>query len=337
MDEVVKILTHNGRFHADDVIACELISLLENDNVEIVRSRDLDNIEQYKWVVDVGKEYIPELRRYDHHQEECTETWPGYPILLSSSGLVFLNHWKEILEKIGHPNATEEEAEMIYKKIFLPIDAHDNGQKVEEHNYRYLFRTGYKGYGEGVQIGRVIADMNNDDVNGDKQNLRFKDAMKYAFDSLIPVISTMMKTYRSNQKMYDLLKDEDLSSGVLVLPKGTFLNSWIKNKIDKKNQLYFTVYEKKENSDGQKEWGFSAVQKQKFVNRADLVKENKEKYPELIFIHKKLFCGSSKSKEEAIKICLDSIRAHKTKKLKKLALLGGVAGLATGLYFALKE
>jgi len=97
MSEPVKILTHNGRFHADDVIACELLSLLEDGNVEISRSRNLDDLDQYKWIVDVGKQYIPEHGRFDHHQEECTETWPGTSILLSSSGMVFLHLWREIL------------------------------------------------------------------------------------------------------------------------------------------------------------------------------------------------------------------------------------------------
>src|SRR5690606_702976 len=99
-----------------------------------------------------------------------------------------------------------------------------------------------------------------------------------------------------------------VSNGVLVLPKGMFLNNWVLHKIDK-GELYFTVYEK---NDG--EWGFSSIQTTRFVNKADLVKEDKDKYPNLIFIHKKLFCGSSTSFEEAIKICVDSIDQHKRKK-----------------------
>ena len=337
----IKILTHDGRFHADDVIACELLSLLEDGNVEIVRSRNLENKEQYKWIVDVGCEYIPEHGRFDHHQEECKETWPGCSILLSSSGMVFLNLWKEILEKIGHPNATWEEADMIYKKVFLPIDAHDNGQTVDEHNYKFNFvlEYGNRGYGEGIQVGRVIADMNHDNVNSEKQNLRFGDAMKYAFDSFIPVISTMVKTYRSNQKMVEQLQDQDISSGVLVLPKGGYVNNWILRKIDPKKQLLFTVYQKKDDSNGQQEWGFSAVQDKRFTNRADLVKEDQEKYPDLIFIHKKLFCGSSKSKEEAVQICLDSVKQHKTKRLKKGVLIGGLTTLVglSCLYYTFKD
>ena len=319
-ERVVKILTHNGRFHADDVIACELLSILENGEVEIVRSRYTEDLNHYKWVVDVGKQYIPEHGRFDHHQEECSETWPGCSILLSSSGMVFLNLWKEILEKIGHPNPTWEEADMIYKQVFLPIDAHDNGQKVDEHNYTFQLelKGGCKGYGEGIKVGHVIADMNHDDVNSEKQDLRFADAMKYAFDSLIPVISAMMKTYRANKNMVEQLQGFDFSCGMIVLPKGGYVNSWVLHKVDPKKQLFFTIYEKKQLADGKKEWGFSAVQDKRFVNRIDLVKEDKEKYPNLIFIHKKLFCGSSTDLEEAIQICEDSIKQYNTKRLKKI-------------------
>jgi len=318
---MIQILTHDGRFHADDVIACELLSILEDGNVEIIRTRDLINKHQCKWIVDVGEEYIPTYGRFDHHQESCKETWPGCPVLLSSSGLVFLNLWKKILEKLGHPDATFEEADMIYKTVFLPIDAHDNGQLVSELNYAFKFTCGYKGYGEGITIGRVIADMNNDDVNDEKQNLRFADAMKYSFDSLIPVISTMMKKFRRDKHMIESLKERQFTNGILELNKGDFINKWVLDKIDPNNKLYFTVYEKKEG-----EWGFSAVQDSKFVNRINLVKEDVTKYPNLIFIHKKLFCGSSKSKEEAIQICLDSIKQHKKLKLQKYSL-GGILGV----------
>jgi len=332
---LVRILTHDGRFHADEVIACELLSLLEDNNVEIVRSRDTTNIDQYKWVVDVGKQYIPEHGRFDHHQEECKMTWPGYPILLSSSGMVFYNLWREILEKMGHPNATEDEAEMIYKNIFLPIDAHDNGQIIE--NYKFSLAYGHKGYGEGINIGRVISDMNNDDVNSDEQHMRFKNAMKYAFDSLLPVISNMMKTYRQNKQIIEKLKDVDMSLRFIILPKRTYVNQYILKHIDPNKKLLFTIYEKKQQSDGKKEWGFSAVQDTRFVNRADLVKEDKEKYPDLIFIHKKLFCGSASTLDEAIRVCNDSVKQHKRKTFKKFAMFGsGVLGLATGAYYLLK-
>lgn len=334
---MAKILTHDGRFHADDVIACELLSLIEDGDIEIVRSRILDDRDQYKWIIDVGREYTPEHGRFDHHQEECAETWPGCPILLSSSGMVFLNLWKEILEKIGHPNATWEEADMIYKKVFLPIDAHDNGQIVDKYQFYFVLKYGNNGYSEGVKVGQVIANMNHDDVNSDKQNLRFADAMKYAFDSFIPVISTMVKTYRSNKKIIELLKDKKSNTEVLVLPKGGYVNNYILKEIDPKKRLLFTVYEKKEGSDGQKEWGFSTIQDEKFTNRADLVTENKEKYPNLIFIHKKLFCGSSTSKEEAIQICIDSVKQHRNKQIKKMALVSGLVGSAVGLYYLFKD
>jgi len=226
---------------------------------------------------------------------------------------------------------------MIYKKVFLPIDAHDNGQTVENRKFSLEIAYGYNGYGEGIKVGRVIADMNNDDVNSVKQDLRFGDAMKYAFDSLLPVISTMVKTRRQNMKMVDLLKNENLSSGVVILPKGGYVNQWILKQIDPKKQLFFTIYKKKDLPNGQEEWGFSAVQEERFVNRADLVKEDKEKYPNLIFIHKKRFCGSSRDVFEAKDICYDSVNAHKARKRKqynkKMAVAGGLAGGLVGLYY----
>ena len=324
----MKVLTHDGRFHTDDVVACMLIRVIEGEeNVEIVRSRNLENIEQYKWVVDVGREYVPEYNRFDHHQEECTETWPGFKICLSSSGMVFMHYWRDILEKFGHENVTEEEAKLVYKKLFLPIDAHDNGQVTREY---YLSWKKYD-YGDGLKMGQVIADMNYDNVNSEKQMLRFKDAMKYSFDSLCPAISHIIKTYRKNTEMVQLLKDVDVSSGILVLPKGTWLNSYVRHQIDQKKQIYFTVYEKKEG-----EWGFSAIQEKRFTNSIDLLSRDKLDYEDLIFVHKKLFCGSAKSKETAINVCKDSINAHKKKMLLRWSAGFGLAVGLSGLYMTFR-
>ena len=312
----VRVLTHDGRFHADDVIACELISIMENNNINITRSRDLSEMDSYKWVVDVGKQYDPATLRYDHHQEECNETWPGYPILLSSSGMVFRHHWNDILTALGLPDCDEKIAVLIYEKVFLPVDAHDNGQSLQ---------TEYGKYSDGINFGRVIADMNHDDVNGPEQMKRFRSAMKYAFDSLLPVISKMVKTYNGNQKMIGILKDE-VGGPILELPKNTYVNAYILSQIDPQQQLLFTIYQKKDN-----EFGFSAVQSKRFVNRADLIAEDKDLYPGLIFIHKKRFCGSASDVDTAWEICEESVRIHNTKKMRKYmtyGALGGVCSLA---------
>lgn len=71
----MKIITHNGQFHADEVFACAL--LLEHvGELEIERTRVIDAVEYSDistFIVDVGGIYDPEMKNFDHHQDETLE------------------------------------------------------------------------------------------------------------------------------------------------------------------------------------------------------------------------------------------------------------------------
>lgn len=62
--------THNGVFHCDELLACFMLKQLpEYKGSKIVRTRDSEILKQCEIVVDVGGEYIPEKKRFDHHQK----------------------------------------------------------------------------------------------------------------------------------------------------------------------------------------------------------------------------------------------------------------------------
>ncbi|KFH02123.1 putative GAMM1 protein [Toxoplasma gondii VAND] len=70
--------THSGKFHEDEVLATVmLLSLPEFQNARVVRSRDPAVLATCDIVVDVGAEYDPEKRRFDHHQKSFTLTFYG--------------------------------------------------------------------------------------------------------------------------------------------------------------------------------------------------------------------------------------------------------------------
>jgi uncharacterized UPF0160 family protein len=251
-DKVVTFLTHNGRFHTDEVTACAFVKLIEEPEsiLKITRSRDMTNKKYYNWVVDVGKEYNNEKKYYDHHQQTCDKTWPNTDVLLSSCGMVFLHNWDQILTKLGFSNSTFEEATQIYKRYIAWIDANDNGQSIDDinHSYRYIYESKSKKFGHNTNLIHVVSNMNGSDHNDDEaQMINFEQAVSYMRISLFPLIES-------------------------------------------------------------------------FINRIDLVEEDKIKYPNLVFIHKKKFCGSSTSKQEAYKICEDSIKQYNAKRRDKVIL-----------------
>lgn len=149
----LKIVTHSGNFHTDEVFACAVLSLVHNGNVEIVRSRDGEVLATGDYVVDVGGVYDVALGRFDHHQVGGAGVREnGIPY--SSIGIV----WKEYGEKLC---GNAQSAERIDEKLVQPIDMADNGvdsfKLTEEGVFPYLlhhvvtsFRPTWKEEQDGV-------------------------------------------------------------------------------------------------------------------------------------------------------------------------------------------
>lgn len=120
------LVTHSGRFHADEVFACAMILMIKK--IKIVRSRDEDVIAKASLVLDVGGQYCPESGRFDHHQNSFTLTRDnGIPF--ATAGLI----WQEFGAKIFAAKGLKDDYEVQYainwvdKKLVSDIDAVDNG------------------------------------------------------------------------------------------------------------------------------------------------------------------------------------------------------------------
>lgn len=118
----VTIATHDGIFHADEVFALAVLKLYfeqEKKNVQIIRTRDLEQIYQADMAVDVGGEYSKARNKFDHHQKQKpTGRKNGIPY--ASFGLI----WKHFGKKI---TSNKKLWEAIERKLVTPVDALDNG------------------------------------------------------------------------------------------------------------------------------------------------------------------------------------------------------------------
>jgi uncharacterized UPF0160 family protein len=113
------LVTHDGSFHADDLFATATLSIVFDDNIKIVRTREQKQIESADVVYDVGGIYDPSIDRFDHHQKGGAGTREnGIPY--SSFGLV----WGRYGEKVC---GSKEVAEKIDEKLVQSIDAFDSG------------------------------------------------------------------------------------------------------------------------------------------------------------------------------------------------------------------
>jgi uncharacterized UPF0160 family protein len=109
------VATHSGPFHCDEVFACALLRAFLDPDLTCIRTRDLVRIAQADIAIDVGGEYDPERRRFDHHQR-------AYEGSLSSAGMVLC--W---LEAEGHIDAAL--SSKLRAQWVDYIDAVDNGRR----------------------------------------------------------------------------------------------------------------------------------------------------------------------------------------------------------------
>lgn len=112
----MKIITHSGIFHSDELFAIALLKKVYGKHISIERTRtisekDLENPEI--WVLDVGGQYNPTLKNFDHHQDES----------LSSTNILILNHL--FSEKL----INEEVFKYLYPQFEVISTIDKNGEK----------------------------------------------------------------------------------------------------------------------------------------------------------------------------------------------------------------
>lgn len=119
----LKLITHNGAFHADDIFAAATLSIFldnEGDSYEIFRTRDLDTVKNGDYVFDVGGIYDPSINRFDHHQKGgAGNRENGIPY--AAFGLVWKHFGMDVCENDQYV------WDSIEKKLVSPFDAIDNG------------------------------------------------------------------------------------------------------------------------------------------------------------------------------------------------------------------
>lgn len=74
--EDIKIGTHDGVFHCDEILACFMLQQLPKyEKAEIVRTRNEKLLAECNIVVDVGAVFDKDKLLYDHHQNSFKETF----------------------------------------------------------------------------------------------------------------------------------------------------------------------------------------------------------------------------------------------------------------------
>ncbi|MGB8815943.1 MAG: MYG1 family protein [Minisyncoccia bacterium] len=128
------VATHSGNFHPDDVFSVALLSIFFSGKIKIIRTRDINIYSKADFVLDIGSEYNPKNKKYDHHQEGGSgKRMNG--ISYSTFGLL----WKDFGERVC---GSKKVADVLDIKLVQVIDADDICPDLYESNlsgiYPYL-------------------------------------------------------------------------------------------------------------------------------------------------------------------------------------------------------
>lgn len=196
--DVRRIGTHNGTFHCDEALACAMLLCLPEwqGNVELIRTRDAGILDACDTVVDVGGTYEPARQRYDHHQRDFSDTMTELQktIKLSSAGLVYRHHGKDVLRVLRDAVAAEAPKgfqpipdsllDKLFAKVYSGfiehIDGIDNGVNQFDGKQNYSVSTTLS-----ARVGQLNPRWNEDfaSCEGGEEGLRgsrFREAMRMA-------------------------------------------------------------------------------------------------------------------------------------------------------------
>ncbi len=286
-----KLITHNGSFHADDIFAAAALSLMlgkKGENFEIIRTRDFKTIEKGDFVFDVGGIYDEKINRFDHHQVNFKEKRPN-GISYSSFGLV----WKKFGEGLAGSN---EAAELIEKRLVIPVDADDSGFDLVENKYdvspyfiQHFFFSMRPTWRE--------TDFNYDEI--------FSECVDIAKKILLREIIQARDSVLAKEKIASIYQNTE-NKRIIILDK----NYSYENILNNFPEPLFAVYPRTSDNT----WGVKAIREdpRTFKNRKNLPKswgglrdEALQKItgvPDAIFCHRALFMAVAKTKEGAVKL-----------------------------------
>lgn len=128
--------THNGIFHCDEVLAIAILSVLNNKDVDVIRSRDIKFLEENTDIlVDIGG------GEFDHHQKGGNgERING--VKYASAGLIWRKYGNQVIDLLSNNELEQNEVDMISNSIdnifIQKVDMEDNGQLLTSHPFQFI-------------------------------------------------------------------------------------------------------------------------------------------------------------------------------------------------------
>jgi uncharacterized UPF0160 family protein len=186
----MRIATHDGSFHADEVFAIATLQLLAAEpddgagSLEVVRTRERDLIAGADLRVDIGFRDNPASGDFDHHQRSFDRARPN-GVRYASFGLV----WREFGTRVCDGDA--QVAAAVDATLVQSVDAADSGQRLAELVVDDV---------HPITVGGVIGGLNarwDETLTAAQERARFDAALELARGVLAREIAAAASALRA--------------------------------------------------------------------------------------------------------------------------------------------
>lgn len=247
----MRVATHPGGFHADDVFAIAALRLAHPaETIEVVRTRDEAVQAAADARVDVGRRDDPATGDFDHHQKGGAGERPN-GIKYASFGLV----WRAF--GVHACGGSQAAADAIDERLVQGVDANDNGQTITES---------LVGDVRPMTVSGVIAALNaswDEHLDTAAEDARFEEAVALAQGILARQIAGAAAFQRARSLVHDAIAAASEDPRLIELPSNL---PWRETIVAEAPAARLVFYPK---SDG---WGLVTVPVAAgaFDNRMDL-------------------------------------------------------------------
>lgn len=294
----MKIATHDGVFHADDVMAYAILCWVytqQSDTTtapDLIRTRDRAQLDAADVVFDVGGVYDPARGRFDHHQPGGAGARDN-GIAYSSAGLIGRHFLLPLLGRRTYG--------LIDAVLLAPIDAVDNGQRLATPTFPGVFP---------FNISQVLGGF-NPPWNTNPKSTDFDLAFLRAVDIAMAVLNNEIQRARSDELALTEVQ-EARGDKILVLERFV---PWT-NHISVRPRALFVVFPTANggwNVQGVPDSPGSKSTRVPFPSAwaglVDLWLAQESGVDDAVFCHRNLFIAGAKTQAGAIALAREAIEA----------------------------
>jgi uncharacterized UPF0160 family protein len=231
----MRIATHDGSFHADEVFAIATLQLLAAEDrggagpLEVTRTRDRDLIAAADLRVDVGFRDDPATGDFDHHQRSFDRARPN-GVRYASFGLI----WREFGARAC--GGDDHVAQAVDATLVQSVDAADSGQRLAELVVDDV---------HPMTVGGVIGGLNgrwDESLTLEEERERFEQALELARG----VLSREIASVASARRAVRIVEEAIAAAGDPRLVELAVSAPWKRALVPTAPEALFVIYPKRQ-------------------------------------------------------------------------------------------